>query len=54
MSSFTSFEEIEGWIQSRELVKRVYDVTGQGSFAKDFGLRDQIRRASVSIMSNIA
>jgi four helix bundle protein len=32
----------------------VYQVTASGSFAKDFGLRDQIRRAAVSIMSNLA
>lgn len=54
MSSFKSFEEIEGWKKSRYLVRKVYEITGRGSFAKDFGLRDQIRRASVSAMSNIA
>ena len=36
------------------MTKEVYEVTGQGLFSKDFGLRDQIRRASVSIMSNLA
>jgi four helix bundle protein len=54
LSSFKSFEEIEGWKKSRYLVRKVYEITGRGSFAKDFGLRDQIRRASVSAMSNIA
>lgn len=54
MSSFKSFEEIEGWKKSRYLVRKVYEITGRGSFAKDFRLRDQIRRASVSAMSNIA
>ena len=54
MSTFQSFEEIEAWQQARELTKRVYDVSDVGAFARDFGLRDQIRRASVSILSNIA
>jgi four helix bundle protein len=42
------------WQKARSLVGAVYRVTDEGSFAKDFGLRDQIRRAAVSIMSNIA
>ena len=54
MSSFKSFEEIESWQKARELTRKVYAVSNQGAFTKDFGLRDQIRRASVSIMSNIA
>jgi four helix bundle protein len=37
-----------------DLVNRIYDMTQQGPLAKDFGLRDQIQRAAVSIMSNIA
>ena len=48
------FEDIEAWQLSRELVKEVYRVSREGAFAKDFGLQDQIRRAAVSIMSNIA
>ncbi len=54
MSTFQTFEEIEAWQQARELTKRVYDISDVGSFARDFGLRDQIRRAAVSVMSNIA
>ena len=54
MSTFTRFQEIEAWQRARELVRRIYEVTGQGQFAKDFALRDQIRRAAISIMSNIA
>jgi len=54
MATFKTFEEIEAWKKARELTKRVYAVSGAGSFAKDFSLKDQIRRASVSIMSNIA
>ena len=48
------FEDLIAWKKARELTKEIYEVTGQGLFSKDFGLRDQIRRASVSIMSNLA
>ena len=48
------FEEIEGWQLARELTRRVYGVAMRGAFAKDFGLRDQITRASGSTMHNIA
>jgi len=48
------FEELAVWQKARELTRQIYDVTGAGDFARDFGLRDQIRRAAVSIMSNIA
>jgi four helix bundle protein len=54
MSTFKKFEEIESWKKARVLTNRIYDVSKSGPFAKDFGLKDQIRRASVSIMSNIA
>jgi len=54
MATFQSFEEIEAWQKARELTRKIYVASEQGSFARDFGLRDQIRRASVSIMSNIA
>ena len=48
------FEDLIAWQRARELTKNIYRVTKIGEFSKDFGLRDQIRRASVSIMSNIA
>ncbi|GJQ60165.1 MAG: four helix bundle protein [Candidatus Scalindua sp. AMX11] len=48
------FEDLEIWILSRELTNKIYSVSNDGRFAKDYGLRDQIRRAAVSIMSNIA
>ncbi len=48
------FENIESWKRSRGLVNLVYKSTNEYPFNKDFGLRDQIQRASVSIMSNIA
>ena len=54
MSSFRKFEDILAWQKARMLTKRVYQVTRQEEFARDYGLRDQIRRASVPIMANIA
>lgn len=48
------FEDIDVWQQARKYVKEIYIQTGKGNFSKDWGLRDQIRRASVSIMGNIA
>lgn len=48
------FEDLEVWKSARELTGRIYKITSDGSFSRDVGLRDQIRRASVSIMSNIA
>jgi four helix bundle protein len=54
MTAITRFEEIESWKTSRQLTMLVYKFVDQGAFAKDYGLKDQIRRASVSIMSNIA
>jgi four helix bundle protein len=48
------FEEIEGWREARALATKIYAVSNQGRFTADFGLRDQIRRASVSVMANIA
>ncbi|MCU0509900.1 MAG: four helix bundle protein [Anaerolineae bacterium] len=48
------FEDMPVWQTARLLTQRVYAVSAGGPFARDFGLRDQIRRASVSIMSNIA
>jgi four helix bundle protein len=48
------FEDIVAWQKARELARMIYQVTQDGPFAKDWGLRDQIRRATVSILSNIA
>ena len=48
------FEDLEVWKEARLLVNRIYDLSGSEAFAKDFGLRDQIRRAAVSVLSNIA
>jgi four helix bundle protein len=54
MSTFKSFEEINAWQRGRDLTNLVYKVTAEGKFARDFALCDQMRRASISIMSNIA
>lgn len=54
MAGITRFEEIEAWKTARQLTNMIYKVSELGRFAKDFGLKDQIRRASVSVMSNIA
>ena len=54
MATLEQFEDIEAWKRARELTKRIYQVSSSGEFARDFGLRDQIRRAAVSVMSNIA
>ncbi len=54
MTKIVKFEEIKSWKEARTLVKMVYEITKKGTFAKDFGLRDQIQKAAASIMSNIA
>ena len=48
------FEDLIAWQKARQLTVEIYRITAHGEFAKDFGLRDQIRRAAVSVMSNIA
>ncbi len=48
------FEDIKAWQKARVLVLQIYEVTNKGDFARDYSLKDQVRRASVSIMSNIA
>ena len=54
MATIQKFEDIQAWQQARELTRRIYDGTRQGAFAKDYGLRDQVQRAAVSVMANIA
>ena len=54
MANITRFEDIEAWKKGRELAKDIYTVTATGEFARDYGLKDQIRRAVVSVISNIA
>jgi len=54
MGGFKRFEDINAWQKARELTSMIYKTTALGDFARDFGLKDQMRRASVSIMNNIA
>ena len=54
MPTITRFEDIQAWQTARALTRLIYKITSQGEFNKDLGLRDQIRRAAVSILSNIA
>jgi four helix bundle protein len=49
-----SFEDLIAWQKARALTSDIYRSTRDGPFARDFGLKDQIQRASVSVMSNIA
>ncbi len=48
------FEELKVWKRTIDLAVKVYEITRNDFFKKDFGLRDQMRRASVSISSNVA
>lgn len=52
--SIERFEDLIAWQKARKLTRDIYQITRQGSFAKDFGLSGQIQRAAVSIMSNVA
>jgi four helix bundle protein len=54
MATVKQFEDLHVWQEARGLVNEVYKVTKQGAFRRDFSLRDQITRAAVSSMSNIA
>ena len=54
MATIKRFTEIVAWQKGRELVNEIYRLTRAGAFAKDWGLKDQIQRAAVSICSNIA
>jgi four helix bundle protein len=54
MGKINRFEDIQAWQKARGLNKEIYRVTGTRSFYEDFSLRDQIRKASVSITANIS
>jgi four helix bundle protein len=54
LAKIERFEEIKAWQLAKDLVTTVYRSSENGQFAKDYSLRDQIRRAAVSVMSNIA
>ena len=54
MAMIDKFEDIESWKRAREVTQKIYQLSSSGEFARDYGLKYQIRRSSVSIMSNIA
>jgi four helix bundle protein len=54
MSTIERFEDIEAWKRARELTRKIYGCSRAGAFSRDFALKDQMRRAAVSAMSNIA
>jgi len=54
MSGITRFQDMQAWQKARELTAGIYELTRTGDFAKDYALRDQIRRAAISVMSNLA
>ena len=54
MATIKNFEELDSWKKARELAGCVYGLTRKEKFSRDFGLRDQIQRASGSVMHNIA
>ena len=54
MALIERFEDIQAWQEARKLVKMIYALTNKEPFSKDYGMKDQIRRAAVSAMTNIA
>jgi len=54
MATIERFEQIEAWQEARRLTDAIYALMSEGKFSRDFGLRDQIRRAAVSLTNNIA
>jgi four helix bundle protein len=54
MALIKRFEDIISWQEARKLVREVYSITSEGAFSRDFGMRDQIQQAALSVMTNIA
>lgn len=54
MALIQRFEDIRGWQEARKLTQDMYRISSAGQFSRDYGLRDQIRRAAVSAMTNVA
>ncbi len=54
MAKIEKFEDIEAWKSAREITRLIYKISSAGDFSKDFALVNQIRRASISVLSNIA
>ena len=54
MATIRRFEDLQAWQKARELVREIYTACAHGRLNRDFGLKDQLCRAAVSAMSNIA
>ena len=54
MTTAKRFQDLDAWQRAKELTNLIYRLSSSGSFTRDFGVRDQMRRAAVSIMTNIA
>lgn len=54
MGKVTRFEDLRCWMAARVLVRIVYSISEEGKLARDFGTKDQIKRAALSVMNNIA
>jgi four helix bundle protein len=54
MATIVRFEDLDAWKMARELTREIYRITKYDRFSRDFGLVNQIREASVSVMSNVA
>ena len=54
MTTIQDFEDLDAWKKGRELAAAIYRVTASGGMARDFVLKDQLRRAAVSVVSNVA
>lgn len=54
MAKIEKFQDLEAWKMARKITKEIYDISKQDKFSRDFALVNQIRRASISILSNIA
>ncbi len=54
MARINRFEDLICWQKARIIMKELYSITKNGEFAKDYSLKDQIRRAGISVMLNIA
>jgi len=54
MSTFKSFEDIFAWQKAREIAIEIFAITNDKAFTREFGLKDQMRRSSGSIMDNVA
>jgi four helix bundle protein len=54
MATFKKFEDIQAWQKARIVAARIFSISNEGNFARDFTLKDQIKRSVISIMANIA